>query len=79
MATKRFDDILRQAREDLTEEEQQELARALSKLGPATNGASSRISLHDALAKRGIIGSIKDAPADLGTNSRFMEGFGRDD
>ncbi|MFO0898388.1 MAG: hypothetical protein U0836_13270 [Pirellulales bacterium] len=31
------------------------------------------------LAQRvGIIGLIKDAPADLSTNPRYLEGFGRD-
>jgi len=35
-------------------------------------------SLYDALNERGLIGSITDAPADLSTNPKHMEGFGTD-
>ena len=35
-------------------------------------------TLYDALNDRGIIGSITDAPSDLSTNPKHMEGFGTD-
>ena len=38
------------------------------------NGAS----LYDALSSDGLIGIVRDAPSDLSTNPKYMEGFGRD-
>jgi hypothetical protein len=35
-------------------------------------------SVFDLAQQAGIIGLIKDAPADLSTNPRYLEGFGRD-
>ena len=79
MAAERYDDILRRAREELNRDEQLQLARALSQPAPDRNGADQQKSLYDALKERGIIGSITDAPSDLGTNPKYLEGFGRDD
>ena len=43
------------------------------------NGNSSRQrSFYQALKEAGMIGMIKDAPPDLSTNPKYMEGFGRD-
>jgi hypothetical protein len=79
MAINRFDEILRQARQDLTPEEQLQLALALKNGVSTGNGTASSKSLYDALSARGLIGSIQDAPADLGMNPAYLEGFGRDD
>jgi hypothetical protein len=79
MANDRFDEILRQAREELSPDEQFQLARALSKSASAANGIPGQESLYDALMARGIIGSINDAPPDLGTNPIHLEGFGQND
>jgi hypothetical protein len=35
-------------------------------------------TLYDALQARGLIGFLKDAPPDLSTNPKYMEGFGQD-
>jgi metal-responsive CopG/Arc/MetJ family transcriptional regulator len=35
-------------------------------------------SCYDIAKKAGWIGCIKDGPPDLGTNPKYMEGFGRD-
>jgi hypothetical protein len=37
-----------------------------------------RLNCHDLAERLGILGCIKDAPADLSTNPEYMEGFGRD-
>jgi hypothetical protein len=34
-------------------------------------------TLFELLDKAGLIGCIKDAPADLSTNPKYMEGFGK--
>jgi hypothetical protein len=41
------------------------------------NGQRQR-SFYDALNEAGMIGMVKDAPPDLSTNPKYMEGFGRD-
>lgn len=35
-------------------------------------------SFYDRLNDAGLIGMVKDAPPDLSTNPKYMEGFGRD-
>ncbi len=72
-----FDDIFQRACHDLTREDQLRLIQKLASHASATNGADGEKSLYDALKDRGIIGSITDAPPDLGTNPRYMEGFGQ--
>ena len=71
-----YDDALRRAR-DLTPREQQKLIDELSR---ATNGSSgnSGKSLYEGLKEIGAIGAVKDAPPDLSTNPKYMEGFGKD-
>lgn len=39
------------------------------------NGAEP--TLYDLLDKAGLIGCIKDAPPDLSSNPKYMEGFGK--
>jgi hypothetical protein len=39
------------------------------------NGAATE-TVHAALVRAGLLGCILDAPADLSTNPRHMEGFG---
>lgn len=79
MASERIADFLRQARENLSREEQLQLAHALAGSPTCDNGTSRRKSLYDALSERGILGSIKDAPPDLGTNPAYLESLGQDD
>ena len=35
-------------------------------------------SAHAAFVRAGVIGCVKGGPSDLSTNSKYMEGFGRD-
>ena len=56
------------------------LSEALRSYRPAngvgnTQGTSK--SFYDVMNVDGVIGIVKDAPADLSTNPRHMEGFGR--
>lgn len=39
----------------------------------------SNMSFRDALVVTGLLGSLQDAPPDLNTNPKYMEGFGKDD
>lgn len=77
MATDRFDDILKRVRNELSSDEQRKLIVELSKQSE-TDGSGEQRSLFDALNDRGLIGSLADAPADLGTAREHMEGFGQD-
>jgi predicted DNA-binding antitoxin AbrB/MazE fold protein len=44
----------------------------------ATSGAKAEDrTLFDILNEVGLVGSIKDGPADLSTNPKYMEGFGK--
>ncbi len=45
---------------------------------PPADGVDSEKTLYDLLNEAGWIGSIKDGPADLSTNPKYMEGFGKD-
>ena len=40
-------------------------------------GKQSEISAYDALEALGVIGCVEDAPPDLSTNKKYMEGYGR--
>ena len=77
MSKPKYDDILRDACETLTREEQLQLAHALTQQARSFAGSQSAKTLYDALHVRGMIGSITDAPADLGTNPKYLEGFGQ--
>ena len=76
MATQPYDDILKKAREELSEVEQLRLAEELKVTTTTRDDGSTRKTLYDALNERGIIGSIADVPSDLSTNPKHMEGFG---
>jgi hypothetical protein len=39
---------------------------------------STKPSAYDLFKAAGLIGCAKDLPADLSTNPKYMEGFGRD-
>jgi len=41
----------------------------------AADGADA--TLFDVLNEAGLVGCVKDAPADLSTNPKYMEGFGK--
>lgn len=74
MSAKSFDQVLEEAKQ-LSPEERDRLVRELSRSeSPAGNGDPR--SLYDALKARGLIGCITDAPPDLSTNPKYMEGFG---
>lgn len=75
MNAKAFDEVLNQAR-GLSRQEQQRLIEALTQ--PDASDGAKHQSLYDALNARGLIGCLKDAPSDLSTNPKYMEGFGRD-
>jgi hypothetical protein len=77
MATNSYQEILERAQQELSPEEQQELAQELSARKKPAAPQDGR-TLYDALQARGIIGSITDAPPDLSTSPKYMEGFGQD-
>jgi hypothetical protein len=79
MSSGSYEELLKRARQELSRTEQLDLSDALRKSTESSNGTDSKRSLLQALVERGIIGSIADAPADLGTNPRYMEGFGRNE
>jgi len=54
------------------------LEEVIAKIPPPRPTENKERSLYDALNERGLIGSITDAPADLSTNPKYMEGFGAD-
>lgn len=73
-----FEKVLEDARR-LSAEDQEKLVRELREerrdSGSPPEGTPR--TLFDALSERGIIGSITDAPPDLSTNPKYMEGFGQ--
>lgn len=79
MASNRFEEIFERASHDLSRDEQLKLIEELAKLTGSTNdkGATANRSLYDALNEDGMIGSITDAPPDLGINPTYVEGFGQ--
>ena len=79
MASDRFEEIFELASHDLNRDEQLKLIEELAKLTRSINGNGStpKKSLYDALNEEGMIGSITDAPPDLGINPTYMEGFGQ--
>lgn len=44
---------------------------------PAGNGIAKSRTLYEAFASDGSIGIIADGPADVSTNSKYLEGFGK--
>ena len=44
---------------------------------PGTDGnGQQEKSFYDAMLEDGVLGIVKDAPPDLSTNPKYMEGFG---
>ena len=78
MATDPYDEILNRAQRELNPGQQRKLAEELSKRSETTRDSNGDRSLYDAFDERGQIGSITDAPPDLSTNPKHMEGFGQD-
>lgn len=78
MSTGSYRDILKRVRDELSDEERQQLLEELAKNAPTSNGTDAcKRSLFDVLQDRGLIGFMHDGPEDLSTNPRHMEGFGQ--
>jgi len=82
MSDSDYDEVLRQARQ-LTPGEQKLLVKQLSRPAPQAKGNEKTDdeekpfrSLADGLRETGFLGSLQDAPSDLATNPKYMEGFG---
>jgi predicted DNA-binding antitoxin AbrB/MazE fold protein len=51
---------------------------SIEKIAPDTNEPSAaEPTLYEILDEVGLIGCIENAPADLSTNPKYMEGFGK--
>ena len=73
-----LDDLIRRL-ELLSQEDRDRLIEKLeSSQSIGLNGQHQR-SLFDAFNKRGMVGSISNAPSDLSSNPKYMEGFGQND
>lgn len=73
-----FDEILERF-EKLDPEKRDELIDQLEqRQATTTNSEHADRTLLDGFKERGMVGSIKDAPADWSMNPRYMEGFGQD-
>ena len=70
-----FDEILESAKQ-LSAEEKKRLVQELIKPASPFGNSRSDQSLGAALRRRGLLGSITDAPPDFGTNPEYMKGFG---
>ncbi len=64
----------------LSPEERDELLDLLEERRTTLKDGSDveNISVFEAMNRRGMAGSIKDAPADWSTNPKYLEGLGRD-
>jgi hypothetical protein len=81
MPSQEYDEILRRARAELSEEELTQLAAELKRsmpLAQAVPHSGSLGSVYESMQRRGLIGKLTSAPADLSTNPAHMEGFGAD-
>ncbi len=83
MSDHSYDEILQRARKELSETELQRLAEDLIATPPPQNGSAGAQnvvteSVYDSMNRRGLIGKLTIAPADLSTNPIYMEGFGKD-
>jgi predicted DNA-binding antitoxin AbrB/MazE fold protein len=58
--------------------EQELVSLSIEKLAPlGAEGSEEAPTLFDVLNKAGLVGCVKDAPSDLSSNPKYMEGFGR--
>lgn len=71
-----YNRVLEEAR-TLSPEDQQKLVQELTRPTPPPENGKVR-TLYDAFNERGLIGFMTDAPEDLSTNPKYMEGFGQD-
>jgi len=83
MSTRSYHEILQLARKKLSEAELQRLAEDLKNAAPQQDGAADSQngttgSVYDSMSRRGLVGKLTSAPADLSTNPIHMEGFGKD-
>jgi hypothetical protein len=54
------------------------LAEAIATIERDQPGArDEQESVYEALVRLGVLGCVKDAPPDLSTNPKYMEGFGQ--
>jgi predicted DNA-binding antitoxin AbrB/MazE fold protein len=62
----------------LTLQDQEVVSLVVKSVEPPkpSEAAETGETLYDILSKDGWIGSLKDAPPDLSTNPKYMEGFG---
>jgi predicted DNA-binding antitoxin AbrB/MazE fold protein len=60
-------------------QDQEVVSLVVETAGTTTHGETGDAgqTLFDILSEGGWIGSIKDAPPDLSTNPKYMEGFGK--
>lgn len=81
MSQPSYEEVLQSARQ-LSPEERERLARELARTEPQPNGESTDNesievrTLGDAFRERGLLGGMTDGPPDLGTNPKYMGGFG---
>lgn len=77
MANNPIDDFLKQF-DRLSGEQREQLLHQLEQrqINDPSKVTSGR-SLFQAFQERGLIGSIKDAPADWSTNPIYLDGFGK--
>ncbi len=52
-------------------------AEALATLEHGAATPENGETVYEAMVRLGLLGSIKEGPADLSTNPRYMEGFGQ--
>jgi len=58
--------------------DQEVVSLSIEKVAPSeTETSEDGPNLYELLDKAGLIGCIKDAPPDLSTNPKYMEGFGK--
>lgn len=74
MSTDAYQEILRKAREELSDQERRRLAQELQNI--SSQKEAKPLSIFESMQQRGLLGQLTDAPADLSTNPVHIEGFG---
>jgi hypothetical protein len=77
MSQESIDEILIRFDRLSQEERSRLLAMLEHRQADPANGVSSTMSLLEAFQKHGLVGSIKDAPADWSTNPLYSVDFGK--
>ena len=57
-------------------DEREVVSISVVNIEPRDKGDSANATLFDVFNEAGLIGCVKNAPADLSTNPKHMEGFG---